>query len=358
MPGVTTAYQTGIHSARPANGAGCVLYDCTTHGLIYRDDGTSWTTFATLGGSPSGSITASGYTQNTAKLLGRTTGSAGAIEEIATAGSLSFAAGTLTGTGLADQGVITYLDATGASAPGTPASGKARIYAKTDGRIYSKNDAGVEFGPFDAGGGAATPTLYVDTLGLSLFDSFANMTAWTTGGSPSNSAVTSEPYDATCQALTFGSQGDRYYQAIDSGDWIYYLTIHGVTNSTPDPTAATGAMLGLSAVDNSGNGTGFSIYNDGNAYMWAITGNNYSGSGNSVAHKCATPLASAWPIVYKFQKVGTLITGSISPNGGVTYNATAGRTDSTTFTRIQIERIFSGGGTNPKLTVGNMYLVP
>jgi hypothetical protein len=51
MPGVTTAYQTGIHSARPANGAGCVLYSCTTHSLVYRDDGSAWTTFLTLPGA-------------------------------------------------------------------------------------------------------------------------------------------------------------------------------------------------------------------------------------------------------------------------------------------------------------------
>lgn len=52
MPGVTTAYQTGIHAGRPANGTGCILYSCTTHGLVYRDNGTTWTTFLTL---PSGS---------------------------------------------------------------------------------------------------------------------------------------------------------------------------------------------------------------------------------------------------------------------------------------------------------------
>lgn len=51
MAGVTTYYQTGIHSARPANGSGCVLYSCTTHNLVYRDDGTSWTTFITLPGA-------------------------------------------------------------------------------------------------------------------------------------------------------------------------------------------------------------------------------------------------------------------------------------------------------------------
>lgn len=48
MAGVTTYYQTGNHAGRPANAAGCVLYSCTTHGLIYRDDGTTWTTFLTL----------------------------------------------------------------------------------------------------------------------------------------------------------------------------------------------------------------------------------------------------------------------------------------------------------------------
>lgn len=51
MAGVTTYYQTGIHSARPANGSGCVLYSCTTHSLVYRDDGTTWTTFLTLPGA-------------------------------------------------------------------------------------------------------------------------------------------------------------------------------------------------------------------------------------------------------------------------------------------------------------------
>ncbi len=49
MPGVTTAYQNGIHSARPAAGSGCILYACSTHSLIYRSDGTTWTTWMTIG---------------------------------------------------------------------------------------------------------------------------------------------------------------------------------------------------------------------------------------------------------------------------------------------------------------------
>lgn len=61
--------------------------------------------------------------------------------------------------GLADQGTFTYLDATEAAAPSTPASGKVRIYAKSDGRIYSKDDGGVEYGPFSSGGGGGPLTL-------------------------------------------------------------------------------------------------------------------------------------------------------------------------------------------------------
>jgi hypothetical protein len=49
MPGVTTAFQTGNHAGRPAASAGCILYSCTDHGLIYRSDGTTWITYATLG---------------------------------------------------------------------------------------------------------------------------------------------------------------------------------------------------------------------------------------------------------------------------------------------------------------------
>lgn len=92
-----------IHANRPAaNAAGQpigALYSCTTHGKIYKTDGSSWSDYATLGSSPSGSITASGYTQATARILGRTTGSSGAIEEISVGTGLSLAAGVLSATG-------------------------------------------------------------------------------------------------------------------------------------------------------------------------------------------------------------------------------------------------------------------
>lgn len=43
-----------------------------------------------------------------------------------------------------------------ASAPPTPASGRAAVYAKTDGRIYAKNDAGTEYDLTTTGGGTMT----------------------------------------------------------------------------------------------------------------------------------------------------------------------------------------------------------
>ncbi len=45
-------FATGIHSARPAASAVGKggLYSCTTHSLVYQTDGSSWTTWATVGG--------------------------------------------------------------------------------------------------------------------------------------------------------------------------------------------------------------------------------------------------------------------------------------------------------------------
>lgn len=55
MPDITIPgmFLTGIHASRPAASAvgGGSIYSCTTHSLIYQSDGSSWTTWATLGGA-------------------------------------------------------------------------------------------------------------------------------------------------------------------------------------------------------------------------------------------------------------------------------------------------------------------
>lgn len=52
---------------------------------------------------------------------------------------------------------IPYLEFAEGAAPGTPAAGIVREYAKADGLLYSKDDAGVETLVSGGAGGAATP---------------------------------------------------------------------------------------------------------------------------------------------------------------------------------------------------------
>ena len=257
-----------------------------------------------------------------------------------------------------------FLEFTEASAPSSPASGFARIYAKSDGRIYSKDDGGTEYGPFDAAGGGTGVGLYVDSITLDAAgDDFTDDTlpGWTKVGSGTATEITTEPYDPTCIDLQFSAQSDRIYKAIDSGDWTYYLTFHGATNATPSTVTALGGMLALTVTDNSGNGTGLCLYNDGGGYLMAVAGNAYSATGSTIIGTGKWDQlpygATGWPVVYRLAKVGSTLTGGISFNGGGNW-VTNTRTDSTTFTRVGITRLWTNGGTNPRLRLGRFNLVP
>ena len=251
------------------------------------------------------------------------------------------------GGGLADTGAFTYLDATEGAAPGTPASGKARIYAKTDGRIYSKDDAGVEYGPFDeagAGGGAA---LYIDQTALHAdgddFDD-TGLTGWTVTGT-SVAAVTTEVYDDTCLDITFGTHKDRLLKAKpSSSDFEISVTVYGFNNSADNHVSACQAAMGPCFVDDTGTGVCFVIYNDSHLRIWTLSAYAISASTdvftlatNYVADGASAAGRSGLAAVLKLKKVGTTITGSFSYNGGSTYY-TGTRSDSTTFTKVGILR--------------------
>src|SRR5262245_26811849 len=62
---------------------------------------------------------------------------------------------------------LPYLEFAEGSAPGTPASGIVRAYAKTDGSLYQKDDAGVETGLAGGGGGGGGFTV-VECAGQAL----------------------------------------------------------------------------------------------------------------------------------------------------------------------------------------------
>lgn len=83
--------------------------------LPVANGGTGATTagaaLSALGGAASGAVGSSGLTMNTARMLGRTTASAGAIEEITIGSGLSLSAGTLVAT--ASGGTVTSVAASG-----------------------------------------------------------------------------------------------------------------------------------------------------------------------------------------------------------------------------------------------------
>lgn len=86
----------GTEPSAPAAGKQRIYIDSTTHLLKATN---SSGTDRTIEGIAAGAITSSGLTQATARLLGRTTASTGAIEEITVGSGLTLAAGSLSASG-------------------------------------------------------------------------------------------------------------------------------------------------------------------------------------------------------------------------------------------------------------------
>lgn len=90
----------------------------TTTGTVLTDNSTATLINKSIAGSQvTGALTSAGVTMTTARLLGRTTASTGAVEEITVGSGLSLSAGALTNTGLANPmttgGDIMYGGASG-----------------------------------------------------------------------------------------------------------------------------------------------------------------------------------------------------------------------------------------------------
>lgn len=290
LPGLLA---TGDHASRPAAsavGTGA-LYSCTDHDLVYQSDGATWSTWATLGG-----------------------------------------------TGLADQGAFTYLDATEAAAPSTPASGKVRVYAKSDGRIYSKDDAGTEYGPFDTSGGSdprdfpAAWTLDDVALGGGvLFNEAAGTPTGLTVQGTIN--TTTEMFSVPGLDVILDG-GDHFKMSLPSGDIEVMLHFSDTANNE--------GMFGVGFVNTSGNGHCFVQYQN-NLYQMGATGWVYSGTGGSVGSQTidtASGFAHQWILV---KRVGTTLTARMSRDGSTLSSATGGVTNSTCDT-IAVGRWYGSNG--------------
>jgi hypothetical protein len=163
-----TRYVGGTASGAPATGTFAVGdFVVTQDGSIYicTSAGSPGTWAAVSGGGASGGTPA--LTLGTANSAGSsgtflrdddtilvfdaTVPVTQAYSDAAAAGSATVAARRdhkhgmpAAGSGLADEGVFTYLDGTVAAAPGTPGSGKLRVYAKTGKILAVKDDTGAE----------------------------------------------------------------------------------------------------------------------------------------------------------------------------------------------------------------------
>jgi len=121
VSGVTSALQTQLNAKQPTitGGASSITLTNLTASRALVSDGSGKVAVATVtatelgyvsgvtsaiqtqftGKANTGAITATGITMNTARLLGRTTAAAGAVEEISVGAGLSLSAGELTATG-------------------------------------------------------------------------------------------------------------------------------------------------------------------------------------------------------------------------------------------------------------------
>ena len=135
---VQNGYELGeLHDVlitSPAAGA-VLTYDATAglwkDALITGSGGVTVTNGdASIAVSVSGAISSSGFTMSTARLLGRSTASSGAVEQISVGSGLSLSSGTLSATG-GGSGTVTSVDVsggtTGLTTSGGPVTGAGTI---------------------------------------------------------------------------------------------------------------------------------------------------------------------------------------------------------------------------------------
>jgi hypothetical protein len=150
-------------------------------GLSIWVDGPTWASqnvaTSDIGAAASGSITTSGLTQATARILGRTSASTGAVEEITVGSGLSLSAGELSST--VSAGIpATLLDAKGDLIVASAADTVARLpVGGTNGHVLTVDSAetlGVKWAAAASGGISAVGASTADVLSVSGSDLVAD----------------------------------------------------------------------------------------------------------------------------------------------------------------------------------------
>lgn len=179
----------------------------------------------TLSAAASGAVGSSGLTMATARILGRTTASTGAIEEIVVGSNLTLSGGTLSGTG-------------GGGASSLDGLSDVTLTAPADGDVLTYDTGTSQWVNAAPSGGAASVTMLVRSTDLTVASALV-VVGWDTeliddsnthSNSTNNSRIT-VPSGYTRGRFTF-------YAAYQTGAGDYYVGIE--KNSAGTSTAANG----------------------------------------------------------------------------------------------------------------------
>lgn len=150
--------------------------------------------------------------------------------------------------GIDDSGNVSgigYIELAEIAAPSTPSSGLLRVYAKSDGKLYQKNDAGTETDLSQSGGGSSAAAIIPQNVGLAVSASAGALTIalkGADGNDPSGSNIVYLPF----RSATGTTGTETTYQVTSATS----LTIS--SGSTLGVTSSTAFRIWVVAFDDAG----------------------------------------------------------------------------------------------------------
>jgi len=355
----STASQNGIYevSASPARaydlasddpGFGylvVVIQGTANGGTIWRNTNTSAptigstsVTFAQISGVQAGAITTSGLTMATARLLGRTTASTGAVEEISIGSGLTLAAGSLSASG--GSGTVTTVE----EVDGSPTDSAVTKIVFPNGTLSIASHVAT----YTPTGGSGTRAFGLDRASFDGtygddFDGASLNGRWTRHNQTSG--------QETYQVGGLASALQVAHGTTNAAEYIYQTDPNN-TNQTWEAsfswrqTTSTGQMFGIICVTSAGTGVAAMLYDNTQGYYVAnVASHTFSSSLASQTFPTTVIgyLQSGGRLWLRLRKASGLYAASYSLDGQVYSPEVSGTPTSFTPDRIGVGRFL---GTN------------